>query len=101
MATVVDIFALPIRRKDLAAYRRLSRATGRVFRKHGVIDYREFSGAKPSMPGLRPFTGGVRLRKGEVLVAAIVGYPSKAARKRINAALHKDPYMAAMGGKPM
>ncbi len=32
MAKVVDIYALPLRRKDLPAYIRMSRAVGRIFR---------------------------------------------------------------------
>ena len=96
MAKVVDIYALPVPMKRLAEYRAISRAAGRIFRKHGVTEYREFTAPQPAMQGVRPFTGGIRLRKGEVLVTAIVGYPSAAARKRINAAIEKDPKLAAM-----
>ena len=91
MAKDVDIYALPVHAKHLAAYQKMSKATGRIFRKHGVTDYREFAGAQPAMSGIKPFTAGVRLKKGEILVTAIVGYPSHAARKRINAAIEKDP----------
>jgi len=96
MAKVVDIYALPVPEKHLATYQKMSKAVGRIFRKHGVTDYREFAGAQPAMGKVRPFTGGVRLKKGEVLVTAIVGYPSHAARKRINAAIEKDPKLLAM-----
>lgn len=100
MAKVVDLYALPVPAKHLETYRRLSRAVGRIFREHGVTDYREFTGAQPAMAGTRPFTGGIKLRKGEVLVTAIVGYPSTAARKRINAAIEKDPRLAMLGTDP-
>ncbi len=100
MAKVVDLYALPVPAKHLETYRRLSRAVGRIFREHGVTDYREFTGAQPAMAGTKPFTGGIKLRKGEVLVAAIVGYPSTAARKRINAAIEKDPRLAKLGSDP-
>lgn len=96
MGKVVDIYALPVRRKDLPAYIRLSRAAGRIFRKHGVTDYREFTAPQPGMRGIKPFTGGITLRPGEVLVTAIVGYPSAAARKRINAAIEKDPKLGLL-----
>lgn len=100
MAKVVDIYALPVPAKRLAEYRALSRAVGRIFRKHGVTEYREFTGAQPGMGGARPFTGGVKLRKGEVLVTAVVGYPSTAARKRINAAIEKDEKLIALTPAP-
>lgn len=101
MAKVVDIYALPVRRKDLPAYIRISRAAGRIFRKHGVTDYREFTAPQPGMRGTKPFTGGIKLRPGEVLVTAIVGYPSSAARKRINAAIEKDPKLTAFNPDKM
>lgn len=100
MAKVVDIYALPVPAKRLAEYRAMSRAVGRIFRKYGVTEYREFTAPQPAMQRVRPFTGGVRLRKGEVLVTAIVGYPSAPARKRINAAVEKDVKLAAMSADP-
>ncbi|MBA3949484.1 MAG: DUF1428 family protein [Acidobacteria bacterium] len=100
MAKVVDIYALPIPVKYLAEYRRMSRAVGRIFRKHGVTDYREFAAPQPGMKGVKPFTGGVRLKKGEVLVTAIVGYPGAAARERINRAIENDPKLARIAPDP-
>ncbi len=100
MAKVVDIYALPVPLKHLAAYRAMSRAAGRIFRKHGATEYREFAAPQPAMKGVRPFTAGVRLRSGEVLVTAIVTYPSAAARKRINAAIEADPKLSAMAPDP-
>jgi uncharacterized protein YbaA (DUF1428 family) len=100
MAKVVDIYALPIPAKYITEYQKMSRSVGRIFRKHGVTDYREFAGAQPAMSGIKPFTGGVRLKKGEILVTAIVGYPSHAARKRINSAIEKDPKLSAMKPDP-
>lgn len=96
MTKVVDIYALPIPVKYLAEYRHMSRAAGRIFRKHGATEYREFAAPQPAMKGVKPFTGGVRLKKGEVLVTAIVGYPSAAARERINRAIEQDPKLSRM-----
>ena len=98
MASVVDIYALPVPRKKLSAYRRISRTAGRVFRRHGVTEYREFAftGAAMSQASVKPFTGGIKLKPGEVLVTAVVGYPSHAARKRINKAIEADPAFQKM-----
>jgi alkaline phosphatase len=100
MAKVVDIYALPIPEKLLTEYRAMSRAAGRIFRKHGALEYREFTAPQPAMQGLRPFNGGIRLRKGEILVMAIVTYPSVAARKRINAAIEADPKLKGPDPNP-
>ena len=71
---------------------------GRVFRRHGVTEYREFvyTGAALAAAKVKPFNGGVKLKPGEVLVTAVVGYPSAAARKRINKAIEMDPAFQKM-----
>lgn len=76
----------------------MSRMAGRVFRRHGVTEYREFvfTGAAMPQASVKAFTGGIRLKPGEVLVTAIVGYPSRAARKRINKAIESDPAFQKM-----
>ena len=98
MTTVVDIYALPVPARKLQAYRRMSRMAGRFFRRHGVTEYREFvftGAAMPQVP-VKAFTGGIKLKPGEVLVTAIVGYPSRAARKRINKEIEADPEFQKM-----
>lgn len=101
MSEVVDIYALPIPKTKVRAYQKISRAAGKVFRKHGVTDYREFLFEGPAeMSGAKAFTAGVRLKRGEVLVTAIVAYPSAAARRRINKAIVADPELGAQAPDP-
>ena len=40
----VDGFVVPVPRKSLAAYRRLSQKAGKVWREYGAIDYKECVG---------------------------------------------------------
>jgi uncharacterized protein YbaA (DUF1428 family) len=37
----VDGFLLPVPKKNLDAYRRMSRKAGKVWREHGALDYKE------------------------------------------------------------
>jgi uncharacterized protein YbaA (DUF1428 family) len=44
MARYVDGFVLPLPRKNVAAYRRIARRAGRIWREHGALEYRECVG---------------------------------------------------------
>jgi uncharacterized protein YbaA (DUF1428 family) len=96
MPQYVDGFVLPVPRKKLAAYLRLARFTGRIWRELGALDYRECLGddLKPSMgPG---FVKGIRARKGEVIFFSYIVYRSKAHRDQVNAKVMKDPRLLAL-----
>ena len=37
----VDGFVVPVRKRDLAAYRRMAKKAGKVWREHGALEFRE------------------------------------------------------------
>jgi len=39
MSRYVDGFVLPVPKRNTAAYRRLARAAGRIWREHGALEY--------------------------------------------------------------
>jgi uncharacterized protein YbaA (DUF1428 family) len=41
MANYVDGFVVPVPRKNIDAYRRMSRKAGKVWREYGALEYRE------------------------------------------------------------
>lgn len=93
----VDGFVLPVPKKNLAAYRRLARKAGKIWREHGALDYVECV-ADDVKPGkLTSFPQSVKLKKDETVVFAWIVYASRAQRNRVNAKVFKDPRMAAMG----
>ncbi|MCM2270745.1 MAG: DUF1428 domain-containing protein [Thermoanaerobaculia bacterium] len=96
MACYVDGFVLPVPKKKVAAYRRLSRKAGKVWREHGALDYREC--VADDLPGKRGagFAGAVGARRGETVVFAWILYKSRAHRDRVNAKVMKDPRLASM-----
>lgn len=89
----VDLFLLPLPRKNLAKYRRMAKFYARFVKKHGALDYREFLGHDLNVPGMTPFTRYYKLKAGEGLVASYVLYRNKAHRDAVNRKMMTDPEM--------
>ena len=72
MGKYVDGFLLAVPKRKLAAYQRLARMAGRVWRKHGALDYKECVGDDLPAPwGGIPFPRTVKLKKiGDLLADA-------------------------------
>ena len=92
----VDGFVVPVPRKNLTAYRRLSQKAGKVWREYGAIDYKECVGDDVKVGKLTSFPQSVKLKPGEVVVFSWITYKSRAQRDRINAMVMKDPRLADM-----
>ena len=74
----VDGFVLPVPKKNLSAYLRMSRKAGRVWREHGALEYRECIGDDLDVKGVVPFGRLVRLKRGETVVFSWIVYKSRA-----------------------
>jgi uncharacterized protein YbaA (DUF1428 family) len=92
----VDGFVLPVPRKNLAAYRRMARKAGRVWRDHGAVEFRECVGEDLRVKSLVPFPRRIKLKPGETVVFSWIGFKSRAHRDRVNARVMKDPRLAKM-----
>ncbi len=100
----VDGFLLTILKKNLAAYRRMARLAGKVWREHGAIDYKECIGddLKEKRGCGISFSRVAKVRPGEAIFFSYIVYKSRAHRDRVNAKVMKDPRLAAsMKDKPM
>ena len=96
MAIYVDGFVVAVPKKNLAAYRAMSRKAGRIWREYGAIDYVECV-ADDVKPGkLTSFPQSVKLKSGETVVFAWIVYASRAQRDRINKKVMADPRLAGM-----
>jgi uncharacterized protein YbaA (DUF1428 family) len=96
MAGYVDGFVIPIPRKNIEAYRRMSAKAGKVWRDHGALDYRECVGDDLAMKMGVPFPRLAKAKPGETVVFSWILYKSRAHRDRVNAKVMKDPRLAAM-----
>lgn len=93
----VDGFLLPIKKKNLAAYKRLSAKAGRVWRDHGALDYRECAGDDLFIKGFSVnFTKAARCKPGETVVFSWILYRSRAHRDAVNKKVMQDKRLAAM-----
>ncbi len=92
----VDLFALPLPRKNLAKYRRTAQIFARVIKEFGAVEYREFVGDDLHPKGMTPFTKNIRLKRGEVLIGAYLVYRNRAGRDRANKKMMADPRMKKM-----
>lgn len=98
----VDGFVLPVPKKNLAAYRRMSAKAGRIWRELGALEYRECVGDDLKVKMGLPFTKLTRLKPGETVFFSWIVYKSRSHRDAVNAKVMKDPRMAKMmHGKPM
>jgi uncharacterized protein YbaA (DUF1428 family) len=92
----VDGFVLPIPKKNLAAYRRMARLAGKVWREHGALQYIECA-ADDVKPGkLTSFPQAVKLKPGETVMFSWIVYKSRRHRDAVNAKVMKDPRLAPM-----
>ncbi len=92
----VDGFVVPVPKKNLAAYKKLSQRAGKIWREYGAIDYKECVGDDVKVGKLTSFPQSVKLKPGEVVVFSWITYKSRAQRDSINAKVMKDPRLADM-----
>ena len=97
----VDGFVLAVPKRKLAAYRRISRGAGKVWRHHGALEYRECVGDDLRVKMGVPFPRLAKVRPGETVVFSWIMYKSRAARDRVNANVMKDARMVKAMKQPM
>jgi len=96
MAGYVDGFVIPVPRRKIAAYKRIARRAGKVWRDHGALEYVECI-ADDVKPGKLPSVPqAVKLKRDEVVWFSWIFYKSRAHRDRVNAKVMKDPRLADM-----
>lgn len=99
-----DGFLLPVATKNLAAYRKVSEAAGKIWMEHGALDYKECAGDDLFVKGMTAnFPATLKAKKGETVVFSWILYRDRAHRDAVNAKVMADPRMDAMmkSGKPM
>jgi uncharacterized protein YbaA (DUF1428 family) len=98
MARYVDGFVIPLKKKDLPAYKRMATWGRDTWMKHGALEYFECAADDLKVHkgcGLG-FSKGVGLKAGETLVFAFIVYKSKAHRDAVNKKVMADPSMKKM-----
>ena len=96
MARHVDGFVVPVPKRKLDAYRRMSRKAGKLWREHGALEYRECVADDAPVGKVTSFPRSVKLTKDETVVFSWITFKSRAHRDRVNAKVMKDPRLRAM-----
>lgn len=94
MAKYVDGFLIPIKKKNLKAYKKMATAGCKVWMEHGALDYYECVGDELDSPWGFPFTKLCKLKSDETVIFAFVIYESKTHCNSVNRKVMKDPRMS-------
>jgi uncharacterized protein YbaA (DUF1428 family) len=96
MARYVDGFVLPVPKRKLEDYRRMARKSGKIWREHGALEFRECVADDVKVGELTSFPRSVQLKRGETVVFSWIVFKSRAHRDRVNARVMADPRLAEM-----
>lgn len=92
----VDGFVLPLPKAKIDAYREIATKTGKIWREHGALAFKECI-ADDVKPGkLTSFPQSVMQKDDETVIFSWILYESRAHRDEVNAKVMKDPRMAEM-----
>jgi len=94
MRGYVDGFVLAVPKKKIRSYRRLAQKAGRIWRKHGALEYIEAVGndLSPKWAGIK-FPKTVRARPNETVVFSYIVFKNRKHRDMVNGKVMKDPFM--------
>jgi uncharacterized protein YbaA (DUF1428 family) len=87
----VDGFVLPVPKKNLAAYKKMARLGGKVWKEHGALQYVECVEDDVKPGKVTSFPQAVKLKKGEVVVFSYAVYKSRRHRDAVMKKVMADP----------
>lgn len=99
MPRYVDGFVIPIKRRNIPAYRRMAAAAAKVWMEYGAVEYCEAVGddlEHRGDMGRSSFPKIAKAKPGETVLFSWILYKSRAQRNRVNAKVMKDPRIARM-----
>ena len=91
MGVYVDGMVTPVPKRYIAAYVRISRMFGEVWRAHGALEYRECIADDVKWGKRTSFPRSVKLKRGEVVCLSWTLYKSRKHRDQVMAKAMKDP----------
>src|SRR4051812_7511870 len=99
MSKYTDVYLLPIPTKNIGEYKKLARAAGKIFIRHGAVRYREYEAADMNAVGVVAFPETIELKDGETLVYAAVEFQTETQRNKAMKAIMADPEMLKLAPK--
>jgi uncharacterized protein YbaA (DUF1428 family) len=89
----VDGFVVPLPKRNLDAYKKMSLACGAIWREFGALEFRECIGDDVPPGKVTSFPLSVQLQEDETVVFSWIVYESRAKRDEINDKVMQDPRM--------
>lgn len=87
----VDGYVLPIPTKNLKAYKKMASDAGKIWMKHGALQYVESVGDDLNLEwSTLPFPKMAKAKEGETVIFSFVVYKNKAHRNKVNKLVMKD-----------
>src|SRR3712207_3011919 len=87
----VDGFIVPVPKKNIEAYKKMSQTAAQVWKEHGGLEYVECVADDVKRGKVTSFPQAVKLEDGEVVVFSWAVYESREHRDRVMAAVMADP----------
>lgn len=92
----IDGFLIAVPKKNVEAYRKISRKAGKIWREFGALDYREAVADDVQVGKVTSFPRAVKMKPDETVIFAYILYKSRRDRDRINKKVMADPRLAKM-----
>src|SRR5215212_852490 len=96
MAHYVDGFVVPVPEGKLDAYLDMARESGKLWREHGALEFRECVADDVKMGEVTSFPRSVQMGDGETVVFSWIVFESREERDRVNDEVMKDPRFEEM-----
>lgn len=102
MARYVDGFVLPVPKKNIPTYVRMSKFCSKIWLEHGALRFRECRGEDFKTQMGVTFPKLAKSKPGETVFFSWIEYKSRKHRDQVNKKVMKDPRLAKMmEGKAM
>lgn len=87
----VDGYVMPVAIKNLPAYKKMAQDAGKIWIKHGALQYVECAGddLTPEWATM-PFPKIAKMKDDETVIFSFVVYKSRKHRDQVNAKVHKE-----------
>ncbi|OFZ29246.1 MAG: RNA signal recognition particle [Bdellovibrionales bacterium RIFCSPHIGHO2_01_FULL_40_29] len=101
MALYVDGFVVPVPKKNIKKYEHVAKIAGRVWKKHGALEYKECLADDVKTGKYTSFPQSVKLKPNEVVFFSWIVYKSRAHRDKVMKKVMADPKLKDMGPEMM
>ncbi|MDX2199250.1 MAG: DUF1428 domain-containing protein [Phycisphaerae bacterium] len=92
----VDGFLIPIKKKNLPAYRKMAIKASKIWKEYGALEYCECLGDDLNIPPTMSLLKSAKCKPDETVVFSWIVYKSKKHRDSVNKKIMTDPRIAAM-----